>query len=215
MALDLTGDYVYDPAAGEGITVYVIDSGMNTKLPEFANLGEVRWLWPPEKYLRTNGLSKTEDDQKGHGTCVVSKIAGRDYGIAKKVQIVVCKLYYNSKGQPRESSVLNCLQYILEDLDDKELQGKAVLNFAYGGEFQKESPTNSQETPTINKRKRIRSAMQNFIDEDIVVVLSSGNDKVSCPFNRSKPLQRIVIIMNRRKVLILMHTLNCWQRRHH
>lgn len=79
-------DYVYYSAAGEGSTIYIIDTGLNPLHPEFS-LGVVkRWIF-------ANGVAKTEadDDSSSHGTGTASKIAGRVFGVAKKASLIVVK----------------------------------------------------------------------------------------------------------------------------
>ena len=76
-------DYLYYSAAGEGITIYIIDSGLNPSHTEFS-LGVVkRWIY-------ANGAAKmgAEDDPNSHGTCIASKVAGRLLGVAKKASLV-------------------------------------------------------------------------------------------------------------------------------
>jgi subtilisin family serine protease len=79
-ALPLNRTYSNFPATqGEGVTVYVIDTGVNDKHVDF----EGRVSQGPGF---ANGISTpTSPDTNGHGTHVSGTIAGKTYGVAKKV----------------------------------------------------------------------------------------------------------------------------------
>lgn len=77
VGLDLRGDeddlggnvvpyYAYSSAAGEGVTVYVIDSGANPSNPEYIGmLGTKRWLEIDEEYwLKHASVPSTETDEQ-------------------------------------------------------------------------------------------------------------------------------------------------------
>src|SRR5687768_1523137 len=68
--------FVYDTKAGEGVFVYVVDSGISVQHDEF---------YPERAILGRNYIIKEpNDDMNGHGTGIAGIIAGRRYGIAKK-----------------------------------------------------------------------------------------------------------------------------------
>ncbi|KAF6225905.1 hypothetical protein HO133_009908 [Letharia lupina] len=90
VGLDLRGDeddlggnvvpyYAYSSAAGEGVTVYVIDSGTNPSNPEYIGmLGTKRWLEIDEEYwLKHASVPSTETDEQNHGSCVLSKLLAK------------------------------------------------------------------------------------------------------------------------------------------
>jgi hypothetical protein len=61
--IDLMDDFKYSSAAGEGITVYVVDSGANTFLSEYRGMvGHVRWLFPASPNV-PGAWANTESDQ--------------------------------------------------------------------------------------------------------------------------------------------------------
>lgn len=84
------------------------------------------------------------NDPFGHGTCVMSKVAGNLYGTAKGANMVMVKLpafkapaSWNYTPQEemditfRVSSILKALAAVSKDIKDRNLRGKAVLNMAF------------------------------------------------------------------------------------
>jgi hypothetical protein len=96
-----------------------------------------RWIFtgdgvnPPHEY----------DDEETHGTCVASQAVGQKYGVAKFADLVVVKVETafdpnNPNPDPKTlkedwiSDVLRGLSFIVADITDNRLQGKAVIMLA-------------------------------------------------------------------------------------
>jgi hypothetical protein len=88
--------------------------------------GRIRWLFPP-------GEPEIESDEIGHGTCTISKVAGRTFGVAKSVNIVVVKLS-PINGKVQGSRVLTAWGAVARDITSENMQGKAVVSIQMGGE---------------------------------------------------------------------------------
>ena len=88
--------------------------------------GRIRWLFLP-------GEPHVESDENGHGTCVISKVAGRIFGVAKSVNIVVVKLA-PINGNLLGSRVIAAWGVVARDIATTNVQGRAVVNFQMGGE---------------------------------------------------------------------------------
>lgn len=84
-------DYLYYSAAGEGITIYIIDSGLNPSHTDFS-LGVVK------RRIYANGAAKmgADDDPNSHETCIASKVAGKVFGFAKKASSIFLKRGLNA-----------------------------------------------------------------------------------------------------------------------
>ena len=136
--------YAYDSRGGQGITVYVIDSGINPDLPvsvsdyqkfgnkrslifqEFRNMpGSLRWLYLP-------GEPEIRGDESGHGTCVTSKVASPTFGVAKSANIVVVKIT-SINGMVHGTAYFGAFGVVARDIVSENLQGKAVINLAVNG----------------------------------------------------------------------------------
>ncbi|CAG8715465.1 7310_t:CDS:2 [Dentiscutata erythropus] len=96
--------YLYDPRGGEGVTVYVIDTGINVNHTDF----EGRAVW---------GATIPENDEdidgNGHGTHVAGTIAGKRYGVAKKAKVVAVKVL-RSNGSGTMSDVIKGVEFAAE-----------------------------------------------------------------------------------------------------
>jgi cerevisin len=74
-----SSNYVYDNRAGQGVDVYVLDTGVNLKHVEFGG----RAIFGAS----FNGYSGA-GDLHGHGTHVAGTVASRAYGVAKAATII-------------------------------------------------------------------------------------------------------------------------------
>ncbi|KAG0217317.1 peptidase S8/S53 domain-containing protein [Mortierella sp. GBAus27b] len=110
--------YLYPKSEGAGITVYVVDTGIRFKHPDFEGRAK-------------HGISTTSsvgDDENGHGTHVAATIAGKKYGAAKKAKLVSVKvLRKNGFGTTRQ--LLQGLEWIIKDAKGK----RAVVNMSVAG----------------------------------------------------------------------------------
>lgn len=165
-----TTDYYYDPIAGEGISVYIVDSGVYTGNSEFTNLpGGYRWIWPTQDFWEDfYDIPYKEVDQSDHGTCLMSKVVGKRFGVAKKASAVIARFIY---GVPIswEVLVLEIMTRVRKDIVTKALQGKAVINMSFG------QPSDDQEYIAA-----LEAVLTDLVRElDVVVVISAGNIDVS------------------------------------
>jgi subtilisin family serine protease len=163
--------YVFDDSAGEGITAYVVDTGVRVTHEEFegravfgANFidNEVCSL-PTENILPSQGTRVThinqDTDTNGHGTHVAGTIGGKTFGVAKKVNIVGVKVL-GADGGGSNSGVLAGMQFVVNNATAARLGGKAVMNMSLGGGA----------SPSIN------AAINNIEAAGVVPVVAAGNE---------------------------------------
>lgn len=110
--------YVYYSAAGEGITVYVVDSGANPTNSEFRSGVIKRWI-----YAFDSAPQESDHHMDGHGSCIASKIAGVESGVAKKASLVIVK------AMPDMSSSLDVLAKVANDLRKRDLGGESLPGY--------------------------------------------------------------------------------------
>ncbi|HET6233273.1 MAG TPA: S8 family serine peptidase [Longimicrobiaceae bacterium] len=80
--LPLNGTYTYTQT-GQGVTVYVVDTGIQTSHPEFGGRASVGF-----DVLGGNG-----QDCNGHGTHVAGTIGGSTFGVAKAATLVSVRIF--------------------------------------------------------------------------------------------------------------------------
>ncbi|CAJ0903410.1 745_t:CDS:10 [Entrophospora sp. SA101] len=123
--LPLTKNYSCILSGGEGIDIYVIDTGIDINNPEFE--GRARW--------GKNTISESPDkDENGHGTFVAGIIGSKTYGVAKRVNLVAVKSL-DAQGIGSLSDVLYGLEYVLRAHQSKNNRTPTITNLSLGTEY--------------------------------------------------------------------------------
>ncbi|TQV96426.1 oryzin precursor [Cordyceps javanica] len=144
-----TGNYVYDESAGEGITAYIVDTGIRASHVEFEG----------RAVFAANFADNVNTDENGHGSHVAGTIGSATYGVAKKVQLRGVKVL-GKNGGGQNSDVIDGLRFVLQDVTKRNLKGKAVMNMSLGGPY----------SDAINDAIRVLAS------NGIVPVVAAGND---------------------------------------
>ncbi|MFE2597019.1 S8 family peptidase [Streptomyces sp. NPDC059396] len=116
-----TGDnaYTYPDSAGEGVTAYVIDTGVRITHADFEGRASYG-------YDAIDG-DDSADDGYGHGTHVAGTIAGAAHGVAKKAKIVSVRVLDDS-GFGTTEQVIAGIDWVAANH-----QGPSVANMSLGG----------------------------------------------------------------------------------
>ncbi|KAJ5570076.1 uncharacterized protein N7459_009506 [Penicillium hispanicum] len=162
-------DFAYVNTAGRGVLVYVHDTGINIAHQEFTGTlpagvtrGNIDWLLP-QKDEAGNPFPQVNSDEKGHGTCVASKVVGVNYGVAKSVDLKMVPLYDEEKS----NYILPGLQAIVDDMNDKDNKAEFfVVNLSYS----------LDDNDVKDDLDKYRSLYQNMIDKGALLVTTAGND---------------------------------------
>jgi len=112
----LDGWYYYPLSAGEGVTVYVIDTGIYVQHNEFE--GRAEWGW---------AMDNIQTDGNGHGTHVAGSVGGRLYGVAKKTTLVAVKVL-GAGGSGSWADVIAGINWVTNNA-----RKPAVANMSLGG----------------------------------------------------------------------------------
>ncbi|MFI1281345.1 S8 family peptidase [Streptomyces sp. NPDC020858] len=146
--LPLDGSYTY-PTTAEGVTVYVVDTGINTRHQEFA--GRARHGYNAV-------FLGTSRDCNGHGTHVAATVGGETYGVAKGVSLVAVKVA-DCRGAASLSAILKGLDWVVKDAA-KAPGTPAVANMSIGG------------TPSF----ALDAAVIRAVASGITFTVAAGND---------------------------------------
>ncbi|KAI8581918.1 hypothetical protein K450DRAFT_229888 [Umbelopsis ramanniana AG] len=150
--------YNYEAEGGEGVKVYVIDTGINVKHVDFD--GRAEWG-------ATIPDGDPDEDGNGHGSHCAGTIAGKRYGVAKKAKPVAVKVL-RSNGSGSMSDVVKGVEWATEqhliDQDEAEKAKKkykgAVANMSLGG----------------GKSRALDDAVDGAVEEGVVFAVAAGND---------------------------------------
>ncbi|MFE1763481.1 S8 family serine peptidase [Streptomyces angustmyceticus] len=118
---DTKGDkkYKYPESAGEGVTAYVIDTGIHISHKDFGGRASYG-------FNAIDKGGKAEDDN-GHGTHVAGTIAGTEHGVAKKAKVVAVKVL-DGQGSGTTEQVVAGIDWVT-----KNHKGPSVANMSLGG----------------------------------------------------------------------------------
>lgn len=149
---------------GQGVTVYVVDSGILSTHEEFA--GRIRAGFT--KILDGRGT----EDCYGHGTHVAGVIGGSTYGVAPNVTLVPVRVT-NCSGSGWTSDMIAGIDWAIADHTAGE---PAVMNISMSG--------------TLSSK--VNAAVDRAIADGIVVVTAAGNNnKDACSYSPGSALGAI------------------------
>jgi len=139
--------YNYPDSAGEGVDVYVIDTGILPSHTDFEGRA---------KFAKSFITTEAETDLNGHGTHCSGTIAGKTYGVAKKAMVHGVKIL-NATGYGEDSDVVKAIDWVTQ-------QGfkpfKTVISMSIGGD----------------QLQAITDAVDAAFEKGIVSVAAAGND---------------------------------------
>ncbi|HEY9703589.1 MAG TPA: S8 family peptidase [Allocoleopsis sp.] len=115
----LDSKYHYNVLAGKDSNVFVIDTGVDVKHPEFEG----------RAIIGSNFIDDNPDDCNGHGTHVAGTIASKTYGVAKKTNIISIKVL-DCSGSGTLSSLISGLEYAY----NYNIKNK-IVNMSLGASF--------------------------------------------------------------------------------
>lgn len=159
--------YLYAEDGGEGVDVYIIDTGTNVDHVDF----EGRASWGS-----TIPTGDEDADGNGHGTHCSGTVAGKKYGVAKKANVKAVKVL-RSNGSGTMSDVVKGVEYAAEahlkavkDAKDGKKKGfkGSAANMSLGG----------GKSPALDK------AVNAAVAVGIHFAVAAGNDNAdSCNYS--------------------------------
>ena len=142
------GNYKYPTSAGQGVYVYILDTGVSPNSGEFGN----RLL---SGYDAISGTSTL--DQNGHGTHVAGTVASNSWGVAKRANIVPVRAL-GADGSGSSSDVIAGIDWVISH---KPSGVRGVINMSLG-------------TDTVSTF--VNAAVARAVSAGIFVAGAAGND---------------------------------------
>ncbi len=142
--LPLGGSYVYG-ANGSGVTVYILDTGINFTQPDFGARAQTGY--------DAITIGGTAADCAGHGSHVAGTVGSSTYGVAKNARLVAVRVL-DCQGNGSASAVLAGIDWVT-----KNRTLPAVANMSIGAGY----------NATVNL------AVQNSIAAGVTYTVSAGN----------------------------------------
>ncbi|MCP2255029.1 Serine protease, subtilisin family [Prauserella aidingensis] len=139
-------DNYSSPNDGDGVTAYIIDTGILTSHEDFGGRAS-------HGYDAVDG-DNDATDCNGHGTHVAGTVGGTDYGVAKNVDLVGVRVL-NCQGSGTNAGVIAGIDWVTENSS-----GPSVANMSLGG----------------GASAAIDEAVQNSIASGVTYGLAAGND---------------------------------------
>ncbi|KAI0302284.1 peptidase S8/S53 domain-containing protein [Multifurca ochricompacta] len=155
--------YEYDSHGGEGVDVYVIDTGINIHHKEFQ--GRASWG-------KTIPANDVDEDNNGHGTHCAGTIASRRYGVAKSANVIAVKVL-GSNGSGSMSDVVSGVVFAAEAAAAKAELAAAELK-ATGKTKHKGSVANM--SLGGGKSRALDDAVNGAVDTGLHFAVAAGND---------------------------------------
>ncbi|PVC98499.1 S8 family peptidase [Streptomyces sp. CS014] len=148
-SLPLDQRYTYPDKAGEGVTAYVIDTGVRISHNDFGGRA-------------FNGYDAIDNDNvaqdgHGHGTHVAGTVAGTAHGVAKKAKIVGVRVL-NNQGSGTTAQVVAGIDWVTANAVKP-----AVANMSLGG----------------GADAVLDAAVQRSIDSGITYAVAAGNESTN------------------------------------
>ncbi|MGW8985915.1 S8 family peptidase [Streptomyces parvus] len=148
-SLPLDQRYTYPDKAGEGVTAYVIDTGVRISHSDFGGRA-------------FNGYDAIDNDNvaqdgHGHGTHVAGTVAGTAHGVAKKAKIVGVRVL-NNQGSGTTAQVVAGIDWVTANAVKP-----AVANMSLGG----------------GADAVLDAAVQRSIDSGITYAVAAGNESTN------------------------------------
>ncbi|MQS07560.1 S8 family serine peptidase [Streptomyces alkaliphilus] len=116
-ALPLDNSYTYPAHAGEGVTVYILDTGIRYTHTDFGGRATAGF----------DAFGGNGSDGNGHGTHVAGTAAGTAHGVAKKADLVSVKVL-NDSGSGTIQGVIDGINWVTANAS-----GPSVANMSLGG----------------------------------------------------------------------------------
>ncbi|KAI2620878.1 peptidase S8/S53 domain-containing protein [Hypomontagnella submonticulosa] len=167
-------NYIYDDTGGRGVDVYIVDTGAKLDHAEFTNPQDDN-IKTRARFIQAESGETEENDSAIHGTCMLSRVAGHKYGVAKSINPIIVRV----PSPPKIKNYLNGVQRVIEDIGSGNKQAIVSLSWFYPrtdplGRFiiHNDNGEDTSEDPRV----ALRGMLRLLGSKGVTVVTGSGND---------------------------------------
>jgi subtilisin family serine protease len=146
--LALTSPFVFPNGAGKGVSVYVVDTGIQANQTDFGGRA---------KFVKSFVTGEEDTDLNGHGTHCSGTIGSKTYGVAKYANIFGVKVL-NGQGTGTWSDVIAGISFAATDTSNGS--GPRVISMSLGG----------------GQNQAVNDAATNAYKAGVNVIVAAGNN---------------------------------------
>jgi subtilisin-like proprotein convertase family protein len=165
----LDQSYEYPSNAGQGVHVYIMDSGVNLAHNEFTGRTA-----PGRDFVEGDDVPQ---DCNGHGTHVAGTAVGTVYGVAKKATVHAVRVL-NCAGSGTSANILAAIEWVRVNA-----VRPAVVNYSIGCQTRCSDPT-------------MDTAVRNLTTSGITWVQASGNSNDDACFYSPQKVPEAITVNN-------------------
>lgn len=145
--------FTFDDSAGEGVDIYVVDTGVLTTHNQFGGRAKAG---PAFVNGRRQAVSV---DGNGHGTHCAGTAAGTSFGVAKKANVIGVQVM-SPNGSGRTSDIVSGLGWVLQEVG--RTRRPSVVSMSLGG----------------GAAAALDAAVARLTAAGVHVVVAAGNDNI-------------------------------------
>jgi subtilisin family serine protease len=139
---------------GRGVTVYVLDTGINLKNPGFTG---TQMVFGKNLVGTRSRLRVSDNDVHGHGTMCAGVIAGNRHGLSPDARVVAVKIA-NDQNRSATDDVVAGIEWVLSQPGDNNLKVISMSHYGFTG------------VPDVS------TAVGKAVDRGLHFVVCAGND---------------------------------------
>ncbi|KAJ8457203.1 hypothetical protein ONZ45_g863 [Pleurotus djamor] len=146
----LTFSYTFDASAGAGVDVYIVDTGVFIDHQQFG--GRARW--------GATFVGNVNADGNGHGTHCAGTVAGSQFGVAKRANIIAVKVLSDA-GSGSVAGIVSGLDFVASQA---AASGRpSIVSMSLGG----------------GASSALDNAVSSLTSRGVHVVVAAGNDNAN------------------------------------